>query len=107
MIAVIRNHLNKTPFSWLKSKNFNVKNRYGLSIKDILSHEGMSSADIFWTREFLQMRTSAPFWCKKTSDFSKFTVFPNGQGGGVQFFWTAPLAKSNYGHTESPNCLLA
>jgi len=34
-----------------------------------------------WRREVLQVRMSALFSAKKTSDFSKFMVCPNGQGG--------------------------
>jgi len=49
-----------------------------LSIKDVRGQggRGLSSADIL--RTDMDVRS---FWCKKTSDLSKFMVCPHEQGG--------------------------
>jgi len=51
-----------------------------VSIKSVHS-QGFSSSDIFRTRgsSDVEVRT---FWCKKTSNFSKFMLCPHGQGEG-------------------------
>jgi len=54
-------------------------------MKDLRSQGGgLFSTDIFRTRGFLQIRTSA-LLLQKTSDFLKFLVSPHGQGRGVNF----------------------
>jgi len=50
----------------------------GLSIKDVRTQGGLSSADKGGSLD-ADVRT---FWCKKTSDSSKFMVCPHEQGGG-------------------------
>jgi len=51
----------------------------GPSIKNVRIQEGLSIADILWTKG-VQMRTSALSGAN-TSDFFKFMVCPHGQGG--------------------------
>jgi len=54
----------------------------GLSIKDVRSQRGnLSCADILRTRGKRSSVTDIhTFWCKITSQFSKFMVCPHGQG---------------------------
>jgi len=46
-------------------------------VKDVFSQRVLASAGILRSRGILQMRTSAIFGAK-TSDFSKFMVYPHG-----------------------------
>jgi len=75
---------------------------------------GLSSTDIFRSRgkEGFFSCGHPHFLAKKTSDFSKSTVYPHRQGGEGQFFailcgrllWTAPIDKE-MGATKKLLCI--
>jgi len=79
-----------------------------MSIKDVRSQgDGsgcLSIADIFRTRGFLQMRTSALFGVK-TSNFWKFMVCSHGQGEGIKLVRTSGEGV-NFARTSFMDCPL-
>jgi len=71
----------------MNRSTFNLSLNKGLSIMDVRSQGwGVQCGHFVEKGEVvLQVRTTALFWCKNTSDFSKFMVCPHGTEQNILF----------------------